>query len=56
MDNLIFEGKYVNGQRNGRGKEYDGNGKQIFGGEYLNDKRFKKNKFDSCINIWIKIY
>ena len=31
---LIFEGKYLNGDRNGKGKEYDYNGKIIFSSEY----------------------
>jgi len=39
---LIFKGEYLNGQRNGKGKEYDTNsGKLIFEGEYLNGKRIK---------------
>ena len=29
-----FEGEYLNGQRNGKGKEYN-DGKLIFEGEYL---------------------
>ena len=35
---LIFEGEYLNGKRNGKGKEYDNN-KIIFEGEYLNGKK-----------------
>ena len=35
---LLFEGKYLNGKRNGEGKEFK-NGKIIFKGEYLNGKR-----------------
>ena len=35
---LIFEGKYLNGKRNGKGKEYDYFGTLIFKGKYLNDK------------------
>ena len=34
---MKFEGEYLNGQKNGKGKEYD-NGKLIFEGEYLNGK------------------
>ena len=38
---LIFEGKYLNGEKNGKGKEYDYyNGKLIFDGEYLNGKKW----------------
>ena len=36
--NLIFEGEYLNGERNGKGKEYF-RGKLIFEGEYLNNWR-----------------
>ena len=43
-DMLMFEGEYLNGKRNGKGKEYDWNGKLIFEGEYLNGKRNGKGK------------
>ena len=33
---MIFEGEYLNGKPNGKGKEYDGNGNLLFDGEYLN--------------------
>ena len=37
---LIFEGEYINGVRNGKGKEYDyNNNNVIFEGEYINGKR-----------------
>ena len=36
---LIFEGEYINGKRNGKGKEYNDNGELIFEGEYLNGKK-----------------
>ena len=36
---LIFEGEYLNGERNGKGKEYYKNGKLKFDGEYLNGER-----------------
>ena len=42
-DNLIFEGGYLNGERNGKGKKYK-RGKLRFEGEYLNDKRNGKGK------------
>ena len=41
---LIFEGEYLKGERNGRGKEYNYSGKLIFEGEYLNGKRNGKGK------------
>ena len=37
---LVFEGEYLNGKRNGKGREYDCNGKLVFEGEYLNDERW----------------
>ena len=36
---LRFEGEFLNGKRNGKGKEYYYNGKLLFEGEYLNGKR-----------------
>ena len=36
---LVFEGKYFNGKRNGKGIEYYDNGNIKFEGEYLNGKR-----------------
>ena len=36
---LKFEGEYLKGKRNGKGKEYHNN-KLIFEGEYLNDKKW----------------
>ena len=39
---LIFEGEYLNGNRNGKDKEYDKDGKVIFEGEYLNGERNPK--------------
>ena len=41
---LRFEGKYINGRRNGEGKEYNGKGKLIFEGQYLNGKINGKGK------------
>ena len=40
---LIFEGEYLNGEKNGKGKEYD-KYRLIFDGEYLNGKRNGKGK------------
>ena len=45
LDNTLrFEGEYLNGKRNGKGKEYNYNGKLSFEGEYLNGKRNGKGK------------
>ena len=41
---LIFEGEYLNGQKNGKGKEYYGNGNLFFEGEYLNGQKNGKGK------------
>ena len=42
---LEFEGEYLNGERNGKGKEYNYfDGELIFEGEYLNGKRNGKGK------------
>ena len=41
---LIFEGQYMNGKRNGKGKEYDIHNKLKFEGEYINGKRNGKGK------------
>ena len=37
-DKLLYEGEYLHGERNGKGKEYYG-GRLEFEGEYLNGKR-----------------
>ena len=37
--NLEFEGEYLDGKRNGKGKEYDDDGKLIFEGKYLNGNK-----------------
>ena len=51
-DMLMFEGEYLNGKRNGKGKEYDWNGKLIFEGEYLNGKRNGNGKeYDNKGNL-----
>ena len=49
-DELLFEGEYLNGERNGKGKEYF-DGILLYEGEYLNGKRIKKNIFSTCIII-----
>ena len=48
---LLFEGEYLNGKRNGKGKEYNGyDDKLIFEGKYLNGKRNGKGKEYDFIN------
>ena len=41
---LRYKGEYLNGKRNGKGKEYDNNGQIRYEGEYLNGKRNGKGK------------
>ena len=36
---MRFEGEYLNDKRNGKGKEYDENGKLVFEGEYIQGKK-----------------
>ena len=43
-DTLIFEGGYINGQRNDKGKEYYRYGELLFEGEYLNGVKNGKGK------------
>ena len=38
--NIKYKGEYLNGLRNGKGKEYDRNGKLIFEGVYFKGKRW----------------
>ena len=47
-----FEGEYLNGKKNGKGKEYD-NHILIFEGEYLNGKKNGKGKEYNCDNTII---
>ena len=37
------EGQYINGEKNGEGKEYYFNGKLLFEGEYLNNRNLVEN-------------
>ena len=41
---LEYEGEYLNGERNGKRKEFDFDGKIHFEGEYLHGKRMEKEK------------
>ena len=45
---IIYEGEYLNGKRNGKGKEYNKYEKLIYKGEYLNGKRNGKGKEYNC--------
>jgi len=48
---LIFEGVYLKGKRNEKGKEYYRNGKLKFEGEYLNGKIWKGHGYNINGNI-----
>ena len=48
---LIFEGEYLNGKRNGKGKEYNKYNKLIFDGEFKNDKRWNGKGYDGLNNL-----
>ena len=40
----MYEGEYLNGEKNGKGKEYDKKGELKYKGKFLNDKRHGKGK------------
>jgi len=52
---LIFEGEYLNGKRNGKGKEYYDKGELKFEGEYLNGKRWNGKGYNINGNIELSI-
>ena len=42
----MFEGEYLNGKRNGKGKEYYKDGELMFEGEYLNGICLNGKEYD----------
>ena len=40
----MYEGEFSNEQKNGKGKEYDDNGRLIYEGEFLNDVNTEEEK------------
>jgi len=52
---LIFEGEYLNGEKNGKGKEYYNNSKLKFEGEYLNGKKLEWKRIQYKWRHWISI-
>ena len=52
---MIFEGEYLNGKRNGKGKEYYDNGELKFEGEYLNGKKWNGKGFNKNNEIEYEI-
>ena len=47
INTKYFKGEIKNGERNGKGKEYDEYGKLIFVGEYLNGKRWNGKGYNN---------
>ena len=43
---LTYDSEYLNGEKNGEGKEYNALSILIFEGKYKKDKRWKGKKFD----------
>ena len=41
---LVFEGEYLNGLKNGKSKEYDWRGRLVFEGEYINGIKVFRTK------------
>ena len=41
---MIYEGYFLEGKRNGQGKEFDEEGKLIYEGEFKNGERFHKKE------------
>ena len=52
---LIYEGEYKNMKRNGKGKEYNYDGKIIFEGEYLDGKRWNGKGYNNQSEIEYEI-
>jgi len=44
LEYLAFEGEFINGIKNGKGKEYNKSGNMVYEGEYLNGERHGKGK------------
>ena len=52
---LFFEGQYINGRKNGNGKEYNNYGKTRFEGEYLYGKRWNGKGYNNEGNLEFEI-
>ena len=55
-DKLLFEGNFLNGKKNGKGKEFNVEEKLIFEGEYLNGIKWNGEfyGFEYCLVCEIK--
>ena len=54
-DKLLYEGEFLNGIRNGKGKEYDENKHLIFEGQYLKGRRWNGKGYDYNNNLAYEI-
>ena len=52
INSKYFEGEYLNGERNGKGKEYNNYLTLIFDGEYRNGKRWNGKLYDELHNTY----
>ena len=52
---LFYEGEFLDGKRNGQGKEYNEDGLVCFEGEYANEKRIRGIKKSYYENKSIKL-
>ena len=52
---VIFEGEYLNGKKNGKGKEYYENGQIKFEGEYLKGKIIEGKGYDDKGRLVLEI-
>ena len=47
---MQFNGEYLKGKRNGKGREYNYQNKLIYEGEYLEGEQKPKDFDEDCIN------
>ena len=53
-EKIIYEGEYLNGKRNGKGKEYNFFNELVFEGEYLKGKKWNGQGYFNSENYIIK--
>ena len=46
MERINYEGEYLSGKINGKGKEYSTDNELLFGGEYFNGKKWNGKGYD----------
>ena len=52
---VLYEGEYLRGKKNGKGKEYNEDDKLIFEGEYLNGRKWNGNMKEYFKNGFLKL-